>query len=77
MAKGSQKFERLVAVIEEMAAGNLHERYPISRDHDEIDALRQLMPTLSEPHPDPTFETIATNGVADLATGGDPQPPWG
>lgn len=39
MSERQRQFDELLKVIEEMAAGNLGARYPISHDHDETDAI--------------------------------------
>ena len=39
MSLDADRFEKLTAVIEELAGGNLRARYPISRVHDDVDAI--------------------------------------
>jgi signal transduction histidine kinase/CheY-like chemotaxis protein len=48
MTGRNNRFDVLVAVIEELAVGNLDARYPISRDHDDIDAIGVGVNVLAE-----------------------------
>ncbi|MBW2290947.1 MAG: response regulator [Deltaproteobacteria bacterium] len=48
MSEKNRQFDELVKVIEEMAAGNLGARYPISDKHDETDAIGAAVNILTE-----------------------------